>query len=204
MPGINLNLLDQLAFYGAYHANRWNQLIHFVGVPTIVWTVAVWLAYSGALIPGSLYTPWLDIIPENDMNLKRFLHPNGALALILAYAVFYVCLDIVAGLTWAACMGLPIWISATAFCSLVPSAWSWAIPIQLLSWYLQIHPGHMILEKRRPALLDNLVQAFLLAPLFVWFELLFLLGYRPKLQRELKNRVGKDIAAWKRSKKAQH
>lgn len=26
MPGLNCNLLDQLAFYGAYHNNKWNQV----------------------------------------------------------------------------------------------------------------------------------------------------------------------------------
>lgn len=41
-------------------------------------------------------------------------------------------------------------------------------------------------------------QAFALAPLFVWFELLFALGYRKRLQREVNNRVGKDIAAWRK------
>jgi hypothetical protein len=25
MGGLNLNLLDQLVFYGAYHNNKWNQ-----------------------------------------------------------------------------------------------------------------------------------------------------------------------------------
>lgn len=44
-------------------------------------------------------------------------------------------------------------------------------------------------------------QAFVLAPLFVWFELLFLLGYRPKLQSELETRIRSEIAAWRRSKK---
>lgn len=42
----------------------------------------------------------------------------------------------------------------------------------------QIHPGHYIFEGRKPALLDSLVQAFAVAPLFVFFELLFLLGGR--------------------------
>lgn len=47
-------------------------------------------------------------------------------------------------------------------------------------------------------------QAFALAPLFVWYELLFLLGYRPALRAALAQRVAKDVAAWKRaqSKKA--
>lgn len=41
------------------------------------------------------------------------------------------------------------------------------------------------------------VQALTLAPLFVWFELLFLLGYRPQLYAQLQQRVNADIAKYK-------
>lgn len=37
------------------------------------------------------------------------------------------------------------------------AAW-WALGVQVFSWYMQIHPGHAILEGRKPALLDSLVQ----------------------------------------------
>lgn len=33
------------------------------------------------------------------------------------------------------------------------------------------------------------MQSLVLAPLFVWFELLFLLGYRPQLYAQLQDRV---------------
>jgi uncharacterized membrane protein YGL010W len=42
------------------------------------------------------------------------------------------------------------------------------------------------------------LQAITLAPLFVWFELLFLLGYRPQLYKQLQQRVTAKIAAHKR------
>lgn len=37
------------------------------------------------------------------------------------------------------------------------------------------------------------VQAFALAPLFVWFEALFLIGFRPKLHQELREAVDREI-----------
>jgi hypothetical protein len=40
----------------------------------------------------------------------------------------------------------------------VTQAWKWALLVHVLSWYMQIHPGHAILEGRKPALLDSLVQ----------------------------------------------
>jgi uncharacterized membrane protein YGL010W len=84
----------------------------------------------------------------------------------------------------------------------VPSAAWWALGVQVVSWYMQIHPGHAVFEGRKPALLDSLAQAFALAPLFVWFELLFLLGYRPRLRDEVEKRVERDVAAWRRAQKA--
>lgn len=38
---------------------------------------------------------------------------------------------------------------------------------------------------RKPALMDSFVQSLVLAPLFVWFELLFPLGYKPKLRKKV-------------------
>ena len=48
-PGLSFNLLDQLAFYGSYHSRGWNQAIHFVFVPLIMWSAGVWLAYAPPL-----------------------------------------------------------------------------------------------------------------------------------------------------------
>jgi uncharacterized membrane protein YGL010W len=49
----------------------------------------------------------------------------------------------------------------------------------------------------RLLLLYVCLQALTLAPLFVWFELLFLLGYRPQLYKQLQQRVTASIAAHK-------
>ncbi len=38
----------------------------------------------------------------------------------------------------------------------------------------------------------------MLAPLFVWFELLFLLGYRRRLHAEVQERVRHNIEEWKK------
>ena len=34
-------LEQQMAFYAAYHRNRWNKLTHFIGVPTIIFSILV-------------------------------------------------------------------------------------------------------------------------------------------------------------------
>lgn len=69
---------------------------------------------------------------------------------------------------------------------------------QLLSWAPQI-AAHRFIEGRSPALLDNLTQAFLLAPFFVFLEVLFHLGYRPDLKKDIDAEAQKNIDAYRRS-----
>lgn len=76
----------------------------------------------------------------------------------------------------------------------------WAIAIHIVSWILQF-VGHGKFEGRAPALLDNLFQAIFLAPLFVWLELLFMLGYRPELKARVNKAVVIEVAKF-RSQKA--
>lgn len=94
-------------------------------------------------------------------------------------------------------MAIPMWGTAEAFQQHVPKAWAWALGLHLLSWVVQVHFGHTVAEKRRPALLDSFFQSLVLAPLFVWFELLFLLGYKPALKEEVQRGSAENIAAWK-------
>ena len=75
----------------------------------------------------------------------------------------------------------------------------WAIALHVGSWIAQF-VGHGKFEGRAPALLDNLFQAFFLAPLFVWLELLFALGYRPELQSRVDQGVQEDIKMFRESK----
>jgi 2-hydroxy fatty acid dioxygenase len=74
-----------------------------------------------------------------------------------------------------------------------------ALGIHVVSWIAQFI-GHGKFEGRAPALLDNLVQALFLAPLFVWLEYLFRLGYRPELKSRLDTGVQKEIAKFRAQK----
>lgn len=76
----------------------------------------------------------------------------------------------------------------------VADAWKWGAGLHVLGWVMQIVPGHIVFEKRRAALLDGFIEAFLTAPLFVWLDLLFTLGYRPELKAEIDQAVAEDKA----------
>ena len=61
--------------------------------------------------------------------------------------------------------------------------WKQATGVHVFCWIAQFY-GHFAHEGRSPALLDNLAQAFLFAPLFVLLEVFFaLFNYKPALQR---------------------
>ena len=76
----------------------------------------------------------------------------------------------------------------------------WCLGIHVMSWIAQFI-GHGVFEGRAPALMDNLVQALFLAPLFVWLEILFSLGYRPELKRRLDKSVEEEIEKFKKAKR---
>jgi len=99
-------------------------------------------------------------------------------------------------------------LSATAFLHNNPNAMQTALSLFAFGWIAQF-AGHGLAEGRAPALFDNLTGALVLAPFFVHLELLFPLGYKPELHKEINNlaaieltRVRKLEGEKKRAKKA--
>jgi uncharacterized membrane protein YGL010W len=66
--------------------------------------------------------------------------------------------------------------------------------IHILSWYVQIHPGHAIIEGAKPALLDSLGGALTSAPLFAFYEGLWFLGINKQLQQRTLSLVAENTA----------
>mmetsp|Transcript_44286 Transcript_44286/g.115076 ORF Transcript_44286/g.115076 Transcript_44286/m.115076 type:complete len:140 (+) Transcript_44286:504-923(+) len=116
----------------------------------------------------------------------KILNPTAAVAAF--YVVVYILMEPLAGLLMTPLLvGLyMIAIQANvAVPAYVPSIFGFS---QVICWTLQFL-AHGFIEKRAPALLDNLFQAILTAPFFVFMEVLFHLGYRPQLKED----IDKDI-----------
>ncbi|KKK13399.1 hypothetical protein P175DRAFT_0429138 [Aspergillus ochraceoroseus IBT 24754] len=182
-----LNLEKQLLFYGAYHNNPVNVAIHITCVPILLFTGIAMASNSPALfkLPAALQF-------EN-------LPPNIGTIGALVYATFYILLEPVAGALIA-----PLLIGSAAFGNHLLATYGmtanyWFGGVHVVSWLLQFI-GHGAFERRAPALLDNLVQALLLAPLFVWMEILFFFGYRPELKARYNANVQKEIASFTEKK----
>ena len=146
----------QLATYASYHRDSRNRATHFIGIPAIVFSILVPLA----------------LVSDSGISLAVLV---GILAVI-----GWICLDRMIGIAMIA-MVLPFVLIADWIARSYSGATAWAIFAVFFAggWALQLL-GH-VWEGRRPALADNLFQAFI-GPMFIMAEILMALG----LKRELK------------------
>lgn len=182
-----LNLEKQLLFYGQYHKDPINVTIHMIFVPLILATAVTLLTNTPSVLP---IPQWLTI---------PYLPPNLGTITAFLYSSLYVLMEPVAGTMIA-----PVILGFAALGNSLTTSYGatanmWAVGLHISAWIAQFI-GHGKFEGRAPALLDNLVQALFLAPLFVWLEFLFGLGYRPELQARLEAGVEKELAKYRKSK----
>ncbi|KAG0344945.1 hypothetical protein BG004_004054 [Podila humilis] len=194
------DLKYQLLQYGSHHHNVWNVGIHLTCIPLILWSALVGGATSGPLIaaPSASAVAAGAPLAVGLSKLYSFCPPNAAVLMMVGYVSYYISLDKVAGILTA-----PIFLGlakhATHFLATNPDAKRIALGVHIVAWIAQFI-GHGFFEKRAPKLVDNLLQAVVLAPYFVVYECLFFFGYRPKLKAELETLVLADIAAFKAKK----
>lgn len=136
------------------------------------------------------------------VDLATKVHPsmefNGAFIFLFSYAVYYIILEPFAGVLMSAIL-FGIWLSATHVAHNYENWFIIFIVTQVASWTFQIL-AHKFFEGRSPALLHNLGQAIVLAPFFVFLEVLYTFGYKPTLRSEIQKVIDKEIQAWKNSK----
>jgi uncharacterized membrane protein YGL010W len=168
-------LVNAVAFYKSYHSNRVNQWIHLVCIPLIFFTGFIFLSYTEpiALLGG---LNWSSIVA-------------------LVYITYYLILELpslpVAGVI-ASSIIVCFKLYGDSLTMQHPVIWKPALAVHLLSWLIQFY-GHAVHEKRSPALIDNLAQAFLSAPFFVLLECMFSMGYRRDMQEKIDVIVVKNI-----------
>ena len=159
--------IDQMAMYSAYHRDGRNKATHFVGVPAIAFSL---------LIP---------------MAMVRFAGLNGyaiSLATVFAVAVmiYWIVLDPPFGVVTAAIFVPAVWLADWLAQQSALTAWASFAVLFVGGWIVQL-VGHAF-EGRKPALLDNLLQA-LIAPVFLVAEVAFALGLRRPLRDAMMRRM---------------
>lgn len=141
------------------------------------------------------------LVPLPDWLTIPYLPLNLAAFVALVYSGFYILLEPVVG-----AILLPMIFGWTAYSNHLTTAYKHnattaAIAVEIVAWILQF-VGHGVFEGRAPALLDNLLQSLVLAPFFVFMEVLFKFGYRPELHKRVEIAVEKEIAKFRAEKAA--
>jgi len=186
-----MDMMEQLASYGAYHSHPINQLIHVIFVPVLVFTFMVFLSYLSPVPVSEGIGNFVSSVMGNDGSSAPW-----SFFLFATYAMYYVALDAKVGsgaalylyALFRAVEPFKQW-TVTSKYAMGEDAWKVALALHIFAWYMQIHPGHAVFEKRKPALLDSFAQSILMAPLFVLYEVLFYMGYDKEFKIKLDTRV---------------
>lgn len=166
MAGINLE--KELAFYRKHHRNKTNVLIHIVCVPMILFS---------SLLLGANH------------HYGDNIYLNPAMLTAVGYGIYYTLLDVKFGLPT-----VPVLLySVFKFSQIVNSeskaaANKFAIGLFLFSWIAQFS-GHKWFERKAPSLFESLIQALVLAPFFVLFEIAYFLGCRRDIMDGVDNYI---------------
>jgi uncharacterized membrane protein YGL010W len=149
----------QLASYASVHRDARNKATHFVGIPVIVFSLLL-AASQGQVELGG-----------RTVSAAAVLATLGVLG--------WMVLDLGIGVVMAAIM-VAAWYAAEAMAAaLGPVSTWWAFAVLFIGgWVLQFLGHHF--EGRRPALLDNIFQAFI-GPMFLVAEVLVEAGWRHDL-----------------------
>jgi uncharacterized membrane protein YGL010W len=150
----------QLASYAAAHRDWRNKATHFVGIPIIVFALLLALSLWRFEVQGREWT--------------------GSLVVSLVAVVGWLALDLGLGIVMGLIM-VVAWFAAEALAAALgaPSAvWIAFLVLFVGGWVLQFL-GHYY-EGRRPALLDNIFQAFI-GPMFLVAETMVAMGWRSDL-----------------------
>ena len=167
--GNYFDLRKSFPFYGSYHHEWRNQVIHVVFVP-IIFTTALTFG-SFVKLPGG--------VSLSDVTA-------------VFYAISFIKMEPTAGLLYAPVIGLMHHLGTNALANNMPLA----IGLHVAGWLAQF-AAHAWFERRKPALMDNLAQSLHAAVFFVWLELLFALGYKPALFKELQALVRDRMKSFK-------
>lgn len=159
-----LSLSHQLALYKAHHMHPTNVAVHLFCIPLILSSALVLLSAPA---------------------VNRSLHLPLASVLAALYAAYYLLLHRPAGLIASLYIALSLFISHQLYARF-PTAdvVHTALTVHVFSWGAQFYAHHAH-EKSAPAVLAHPVQPLVLAPFFVVFELLFLLGHYPQLEKDM-------------------
>jgi len=160
------NIEEQMSFYAAYHQDARNKATHFIGVPLIMLSLFIPLAWIRLDVGGVTLT--------------------AAMVFAAVVMAYYFLLDVPLALAMLAVSAALVFIGQKIADLGTAQGWMWFGALFVGGWILQL-VGH-VFEGRKPALADNLFQIFV-APIFLAAEVFFALGYKPDLQQRVSQKA---------------
>lgn len=178
--------VEQLSTYKSVHLNRKNIRTHFVGVPMIIWSIALLLAGFSFEIESAFIS--------NSLGLE---HVNFTMAGIFSVGVliYYLILSFPLGILAFVLFGPLMW--SVHFVVNMEYHIIIAMSIFVIGWVIQFIGHHY--EKAKPAFMDDINQ-LLIGPLFVIAEIYFLLGRGKVLDKKITDKAVKKRHEFERKK----
>ncbi|SCZ98918.1 BZ3500_MvSof-1268-A1-R1_Chr3-1g05708 [Microbotryum saponariae] len=195
----NMGIFDlesQFTFYGSYHTNKINVLIHIVCVPMILFTA---LILTHGLSNHTFFRFQVPLPAQLGFGKEIDVRATFPFLYAAGNALYFTILEPVAGMLYAPVL-LTMGHMSNVLYDTRSDAMQKATVVFVASWIAQFI-GHGKFEGRAPALFNSLFQSLVLAVFFVWLELLFFLGYRPELHKKLQNSIGRSVLAYRQSLK---
>jgi uncharacterized membrane protein YGL010W len=166
------SLEEQMSFYAAYHQSGRNKATHYIGVPAIMLSLFIPLAWLRVEVGGVTLT--------------------AAMLLAAVVLVYYFLLDVPLALGLLIVTGVMVYVGEHIAARGPAAGWTWFAVLFVGGWIFQT-VGH-VFEGRKPAFADNLFQIFV-SPIALLADAFFALGYKPGLRTRVKERAARMRAA---------
>ena len=162
------SLVEQLASYKSVHLNHNNIKTHFIGVPLIIWSVALMLTSFTI-----------------DVDIQASTYSFTFTAIIACLVLFYYsCLSIALAFATVLFFGPLIYLAI--FMTAIDNKMLVALITFIVGWVFQFI-GHKF-EKAKPAFIDDLNQ-LAIGPLFLVSEVYFAVGFGKEMAEDIKQKA---------------
>jgi len=163
--------IEQLSTYKSVHLNRKNIRTHFIGVPMIIWAIALLLAgVNFEIEPSTLNEVF------GNQSIKFTLTAILSVFIFIYYLLLSAPLALLALVLFGPLMWSVHFVVTMEHHTLI------AFIVFVVGWIIQFIGHHY--EKAKPAFFDDINQ-LLIGPLFVIAEIYFLLGHGKALDKNI-------------------
>lgn len=163
------NLAEQLSLYQPYITQKSSKIAYYIAIPCILFAALIFFGWIHIAVP-------------------RIFSINLAWLLLVGLIIYYLLLDLLLGAGVAVIMILMTILAELISQPAINLAGFITFLVVLLIAAIALYVDYTE-NKKKPIFLDNLHLA-LIAPLFLFAELMFALGYRKDLQEDINKYLG--------------